>query len=720
MPLITFHFRFAYIARIVALCGFWACTALHAKDTGAPDADARHTTASQLSPITVSGRSGGDPLSPSARAAQRRLRLWPGNVGLISEPDYANRPVLGLGDALATAPGIFVQSAAGQQSAKLSIRGSGLASPLGVRGLALLRDGLPLNQADGTVDPSYADPFNARYIEIYRGSNAVQYGAATLGGAINIVSPTGYSHPGLETRLQAGSYGYLQAQARAGQVFENGMDAFASISRYQMRGSALHSHQEATRFYGNLGYRSSARSEGRFHVDVADMDQDIISPLTLAQLQGDANLGTPPPRWPDHRVRTHPHVRLAYQHSVAYGQDDRLSFGAHYIDTTFDLLGTVVPIYYRARDYGASIRGEVNRNVAGHENRLVWGANLALGHSNSQTYGPFTLPGGQRLDPTTGQYEAISTSAQTAQFYIENTYAWNSTLSIVAALQAVSAERRRDITALRNPRLLPAYFKDVDYAKRYNGISPKLGVLWQVGDDAQVYANVSRSFEPPTALEFYNAEGTTEAQRATTFEIGSRGASRLGNWEAALFHSRIKNELLSIPKLGPTGQIIGYQGGNIPDTSHSGLELRLDGELSLNNMAGAIDWAVSYTYSRFRHADDAAFGNNRLPMIPLHYGRIAATYRHPSGVYLGPDMEFASPAYVDQANTLSAPGYGIFNFTIGYGHPSGRYRVFINVRNMADKLYAASTEYMALAIANEAAFNPGLRRSIFAGAEMRW
>src|SRR5690606_20313606 len=83
-------------------------------------------------------------------------------------------------------------------------------------------------------------------------------------------------------------------------------------------------------------------------------------------------------------------------------------------------------------------------------------------------------------------------------------------------------------------------------------------------------------------------------------------------------------------------------------------------------------------------------------------------------------MEFASSAYVDQANTLRAPGYGIVNFTVGYAHPSGRYRVFLNARNLADKRYAASSEFLALAGPNEAAFQPGLRRSVFAGAEIRW
>lgn len=679
-----------------------------------------YATPVKLNAITVFGSPILDSISPSIQSAQQLLLQWPGNVSLISESVYTQRAVLGLSDVLAHEPGVYARPNAGQQSVRLSIRGSGLASPLGVLGITLLRDGLPLNRADGTVDPSYADPFNARYIEIYRGSNALQYGAATLGGAINIVSPTGYSHPGLETHLEGGSYGHLRMQARAGEVFENGIDTFASISRYQMNGSAQHSKQKSTRFYGNLGFMPGPRSEGRFHVDIANMNQEISSPLTLSQLQGQTSLDNPPPLWANHRIRTHPHVRLAYQHSINYGKDDLVLLGAHHSDTSFDLSGTLVPIDYRSQDYGLSIRGEINRQFAGQDNRFTWGAHLAKGRSNSQTNGPFTLPGGQLLDPSPQQYEAIKTSSQTAQFYLENAYTLTPTLSLMTAIQAITAKRQRKITVFNNPQGLPYYFKNVDYAKRYSGLNPKLGLLWQMDDHTQLYANLSRSYEPPTELEFYHSRGTTSAQKATTLEIGSRGISRKINWEAALFHSQVKDELLSIPKFGPLNEIVGYEGGNIPDTRHSGMELRLYGKLSTGNLPGFIDWGLSYTLNHFRHANDKAFGNNRLPVIPVHYGSLQATYQHPSGVYFGPDMEFASSVYADQANTLKAPGYGIVNVTLGYTHPSNDYHIFLNARNLADKRYVASTQYLAQARPNEAAFNPGLGRSIFVGAKILW
>ena len=52
-------------------------------------------------------------------------------------------------------------------------------------------DGIPINTADGYVDSSEIDPTAYRYVEVYKGANALRFGANSLGGAINFVMPTG-------------------------------------------------------------------------------------------------------------------------------------------------------------------------------------------------------------------------------------------------------------------------------------------------------------------------------------------------------------------------------------------------------------------------------------------------------------------------------------------------------------------------------------------------
>ena len=79
------------------------------------------------------------------------------------------------------------------------------------RGVLALRDGLPINRADGSYVVGFANPAQAESIEVYRGYLANRLGASVLGGAFNFISPTGASAPGTRLMLSGGSFGQLGA-----------------------------------------------------------------------------------------------------------------------------------------------------------------------------------------------------------------------------------------------------------------------------------------------------------------------------------------------------------------------------------------------------------------------------------------------------------------------------------------------------------------------------
>src|SRR5690554_1545915 len=95
-----------------------------------------------------------------------RRDATPGNVSVIPAETYRDGAVLGLSDALSKTPGVYTQNPSGQISARVSIRGSGITSPSGTRGVRLLRDGLPLGRTDDLGDSIYTDPLTADYIEV--------------------------------------------------------------------------------------------------------------------------------------------------------------------------------------------------------------------------------------------------------------------------------------------------------------------------------------------------------------------------------------------------------------------------------------------------------------------------------------------------------------------------------------------------------------------------
>ena len=90
--------------------------------------------------VTVSGRP--DSLTlPGAAAAQEKLETVPGNVSAIQADAYQGGAVTSMNDALSLTPGVFAQPKEGSEEVRLSIRGSGLNVPFGVRGVRLLRQG---------------------------------------------------------------------------------------------------------------------------------------------------------------------------------------------------------------------------------------------------------------------------------------------------------------------------------------------------------------------------------------------------------------------------------------------------------------------------------------------------------------------------------------------------------------------------------------------------
>lgn len=139
---------------------------------------------------TAGAASGDSPLAPSAPRERRRLARIAGGTALALPQDEGR--LTGLRDALGVQPGVIVQDLFGGFDApRLNVRGSGLQSHPVNRGVTLLLDGLPLNDADGTYVSGLADPRNTAQISIRRGANARSPAGESLGGEMDFQSLTG-------------------------------------------------------------------------------------------------------------------------------------------------------------------------------------------------------------------------------------------------------------------------------------------------------------------------------------------------------------------------------------------------------------------------------------------------------------------------------------------------------------------------------------------------
>jgi iron complex outermembrane receptor protein len=247
---------------------------------GAPAA-ASAQPAAELPPLEVTGRRPGALTAPGVEAQRRALEQTPAAVRFVDGRGLADRYASNLRDVLRDTPGVFVQPRYGQEL-RLSVRGSGIARGFHLRGLEVLQDGVLVNLADGSGDFYQIDPLAVRSAAVYPGGNALIFGASTLGGAINFVTPTAQTAEAPNIlRAEGGSFGTWRLSGQVSRIFGD-WDALAGATVLHSDGYRQHSRGQYGQFNANLGYRITPNAETRFYAGAHMVRQQLPGTLSLS------------------------------------------------------------------------------------------------------------------------------------------------------------------------------------------------------------------------------------------------------------------------------------------------------------------------------------------------------------------------------------------------------------------------------------------------------
>lgn len=640
---------------------------------------------------------------PDIDEAHRRIEKTAGGVDIVPTEEVRDGRANTVKDILDYVPGVFAQSKYGQEDSRLSIRGSGLSRNNHLRGTRILRDGIPITDADGAGDTMEIDPLAVDYTEIYKGANALQYGASLLGGAVNFISPTGRSQPGFLARQEFGSFGSLRSQFGAGGAFGN-FDYHVTPTYSHSDGFRDHTNQDYTRLNGNIGYRFGDGAETRFFLSAADINQKIPSALTKSQALSNPKQ-TSAASFQGNTKRNIDSVRGANK-TTFLTDSGEVTVGAFLASKKLfhPLFGGFNAVVDNDEINGGGFaRWTDDQQIAGHRNETTLGVNYFVGQMDAKQ---FTNIGGRRGS-------LISDSDQisrTLEIYGENAFYAIPDLALIAGLQGNFAYREYDDHFLGNG--------DQSFKRHFDSANPKLGARWDITPQSQVFGNLSWSSEPPPFSELgtTTVQNDLKAQGSKTIEFGTRGRNGDISWDAAVYYAWLQNELQYHTVNNVTNVF------NADKTIHQGLELGGEWTALRDSLSKGDKTALraAYTFSDFHFDDDRVFGDNDIPGAPRHYLRSELRYTHSHGWYLGPNVEWVPQAYyVDNANTLKTEPYALLGAKAGYDFSNGL-KVFIDGRNLLDKTYIASTSVTTAATSNSALFNPGEGRAVYAGAEIRW
>jgi iron complex outermembrane recepter protein len=556
----------------------------------------------------------------------------PGAVTTLDATAFNERSVTQLADMLRYVPGVWAESYNGNDEVFYSSRGSNLdATDYDKNGVKFLQDGLPVTTADGNNHNRALDPMNARYVTVAHGANALAYGASTLGGAIDVTTPTARSTAPFSASLSGGSFGQFGARASLGGVAGT-LDGLVSVETLQRDGYRAHSSQDRKSVYANLGWQASQNISTRFYGSYNDYSIELPRELSPAQFATDPRQARADAISGDHGKQVEA-WRLAFKTIVAEVAGGTLELGASHEEQSlyhpivsgpfFSLL-----IDTDHADSGAMLR---YRNTAGAHG-LVFGANYGFSKVNGSNYQNIGGEPGFLMWTTDDE-------ASTLELFALDRWNFAPRWMLVYGAQYVTADR--DAGGLK---------------AGYDAFNPRAGVIFGMHEGSEWYASVSRIYEAPTSFELTDdtTGGNTalNAMHGVVLETGLRGSTQRGttrlNWDVSGYYTALRDEILSIDDPDAPGTSLS---ANIDKTTHAGIETLLGASFAVGDGMHRLEPLLSATFNAFTFNSDAEYGDNRLPAAPLWFARGELMYRHASGFRAGPTFDLIGARYVDFANS---------------------------------------------------------------------
>jgi iron complex outermembrane receptor protein len=641
----------------------------------------------------------------------------PAATTVVTEDNLKSMPRgVGAEEALALVPGVKVDNQADGERVHLSIRGQGLLTERGVRGIKVLLDGLPLNDPSGFAPDLFdVDWQTVQRIEVLRGSASALYGGGSSGGVINISTRdggTGKATP--EFDVTGGSYSFLKGLAEVGGTAGK-VNYRVSASENTGDGYRLHTNFHATNLYGKFKVKASESTTLTAIVAGTVFYNGNAEGLNLAWFSQDLGQGV------DFRRQANPdsltfneyqrtrRITAGVSGNTVLAPNQSLAYAVYYRNT-----GWVesVPSSVQHRTYntpGFNVRYNLRTDHGTIKNHLTLGSDIdfqsiddyRVANLGNAVEGPTKLSN-QTIDQRGVGFYALD--------QVDLTPEWG-------VMFGVRADRIHN----QLQDLTKAGGVDLSGKADFSKATARVGASWNPRSDVGLYASWGQGFMPPATEELANNPDSlggfnTHLVPATSQgeEFGVRGGRSGFSYDVAVFHLATDNDF---GRYRVTSRPLETFYGNLGTTRRYGLETlvgyfpRADVRLQL-----------AYTLSDFKYTQvQSLFGSftgKVMPNAPRHQVTLDAEYTFHQHWVIGVNVFAQSLQYVDQTNIPSINGFGLLNPRLAYRWSTPRYNgeFMLTARNITGTKYIAFTEPDP----DGNSYQPGPTEEFFLGVHFRF
>lgn len=631
----------------------------------------------------------------------------PQTISTLHAEDFDRNSAADIQPTINTIPGVMMESRGDGGSRRLSIRGSLMRSPFGVRNVKLYWNEFPLTIADGSSALELIDPEEIGQVDVLKGPQGSIYGEGHGGAMLFRTKMAPYGKLRASVNYQLGSYG-MEKQTLS--FSTSSKKTAVTLNYFRYRHDGYRAQESVRKDQLNLVTRFRPESNREIKLFFIYYDGSWGLPGQLDSLNAAENPRSARPFAIENDTRVdRKWLRVGLSNKIHF-TDRFYNFSAVFMHTTTKLnpFGTS-EFYNGLKDEGST--GYGLRTLFGYEiDSEEAGIHFMLGGEFQRDLNAlveFDLQNGDAGDVRTSD-ETLSRNFNVF-FKTVTHHKRKLVLDASIGLMTTYFDREDMLADTTQDRSLQRNFEPVWL--------PQISMRYTLSDKYVVYALVSRGVSTPTLWEIQSSP-SIEPERSDHFELGVRGSLVADKVFISLngYVTRIENAITEHP------DSLGFS-----RFENSGsLELRgLETEIKFRHKGSANQWLShfnlgfnlgiqAYTFNEFQTVSED-FSGNEIPGIPEVNYSVVSDVTIRGRLSVRANYRFFDAMPLNNENSAYSEPYDLLDLRLGYLLPIGDQfflDLYVGAENALDVSYSS---FFRLNANDGRYFNPQAGRTFYAG-----
>ncbi|QJD94771.1 TonB-dependent receptor [Mucilaginibacter robiniae] len=659
----------------------------------------------RLLPVTIRGYLSDQPV----------LRV-PASVDVLGVSQLALQPQNSLVSAMNTLPGVRMEERT-PGSYRLSIRGSLLRSPFGVRNVKIYYDEIPLTDAGGNTYLNALDVNSLHSLEVLKGPDGSLFGANS--GGVVLINPVNRfaDSTSASINVNAGSYGLFHENAAVhSRQANNEINLNQGYQTYD--GYRDHSYMQRHFIQGADRYHYGTNNQIKLLGFYSDLNYQTPGGLTLSQMQANPRAARPSTAAVPGAIAQN----IGIDQKVLFGGvvneahlTHRLRNVATIFGTHVDFTNPFITNYEHRVENTYGLRTYFELSSLPHPN-LDWKLNLGIEWQQTNA----NINDYDNLKGLQGNPQSLD-RVNTNQHFIFTRYAATlfKSLNLEAALSLNYYQYR-----FKNNYPL----NQTDFTKQHFSpqVMPRIALSYEITPNFIWRASVSRGYSTPTIAEVRPSNNlintNLQAEYGWNYETGFRLRTPHERLvlDASVFYYRLNNSIVAQYNANETQYFINAGGTNQP-----GLEASLSYWLVRQKNTGfirGVQFIEAYTLSRFTFRNYNPLGvnysGNRLTGVPRQVNVSSLQFKFPQAIYLFVQYNYTDKLPVNDANTAYASSYHLLQAKAGWEYSLNRktrLNLYAGADNLLNHHYSLGNDLNAI---GNRYYNPAPLRNYYVGVSL--